>query len=237
MRPVLLELQDGLLSTSSCPHSLCSSIMQIQSPKNESADIQAEQLLRLAHDGDREALGALLDLYRRYMSRLARNRIGPRLHVKADTSDLAQDVCLEAHRHFGQFQGTTEAEFGRLASQDSRRSRRQFRASIPGDEKRDMRRERPMAIHSIDSSLVFAIETVARDGTPSEIAVNRETSIQLATAMDQLAPHYRQVIDLRNGQGLSFAEVADQMGRSTASVEKLWWRAVAKLRSLIRRAN
>ena len=141
------------------------------------------------------------------------------------------------HRHFGQFQGTTEAEFGAwirkiLAGLVANSVRR-----YQGTKKRDVRRERPLAIHSIDSSVVLAIQTVARDGTPSEIAVNRETSIQLATAIDQLAPHYRQVIDLRNVQGLTFAEVADEMGRTTASVEKLWWRAIGKLRKSIRKAN
>jgi RNA polymerase sigma-70 factor, ECF subfamily len=214
-----------------------SSTMQSHPIANETADPETEHLLRLAHDGDREALGALLYLYRRYMSRLARNQLGPRLHVKADTSDIAQDVCLEVHRHFGQFQGTTDAEFGAwirkiLAGLVANSVRR-----YQGTKKRDMRRERPLAVHSLDSSWVFAVETASREGTPSEIAVKRETSVQLATAVDQLAPHYRQVIELRNGQGLTFAEVAQEMGRSTSSVEKLWWRAVAKLRRSIRRAN
>lgn len=211
--------------------------MQTQSLQNKQADIEAEELLRLARDGDREALGALLDIYRRYMSRLARNQIGPRLHVKADTSDIAQDVCLEVHRHFGQFNGTTDAEFGAwirkiLAGLVANSVRR-----YQGTQKRDVRRERSLVGKSVDSSMAIARATVARDETPSEQAVNRETSNQLTTAIDQLAPHYRQVIDLRNGEGLTFAEVANQMGRSVSSVEKLWWRAVGKLRGLIRISN
>jgi RNA polymerase sigma-70 factor (ECF subfamily) len=208
--------------------------MQCPPVNKESAYVETEHLLRLAHDGDREALGALLYLYRRYMSRLARNQIGPRLHVKADTSDIAQDVCLEVHRHFGQFNGTTEAEFGAwirkiLAGLVANSVRRYH-----GTKKRDVRRERPLAERSLDSSAVYGRETAARGGTPSEEAINRETSDQLASAIDQLAPHYRQVIELRVGEGLPFAEIAQEMGRSLDSVEKLWWRAVGKLRSSMR---
>jgi len=207
--------------------------MQSQLMNNESAYVDAEHLLRLAHDGDREALGALLYLYRRYMSRLARNQIGARLHVKADTSDITQDVCLEVHRHFAQFNGTTEAEFGAwirkiLAGLVANSVRR-----YQGTKKRDVRRERPLVLNSLDSSVVFERETVARGGTPSEQAVDREMYVQLANAIDQLAPHYRQVIELRMGEGLAFAEIANEMGRTVDSVEKLWWRAVGKLRNLM----
>jgi RNA polymerase sigma-70 factor, ECF subfamily len=211
--------------------------MQCPQVNEESPYVETEQLLRLAHGGDREALGALLYLYRRYMSRLARNQIGPRLHVKADPSDIAQDVCLEVHRHFGQFNGTTEAEFGawirKILSGLVANSVRRYQ----GTKKRDMRRERPLAYRSLDSSVVFDRETVARGGTPSEQAVSREESVQLASAIEQLAPHYRQVIELRIGEGLAFAEIADEMGRSVDSVEKLWWRAVGKLRGLMRLPN
>jgi RNA polymerase sigma-70 factor, ECF subfamily len=207
--------------------------MQSPPASDEAAYVETERLLLLARDGDQEALGALLYIYRRHMSRLARNQIGRRLHVKADTSDLAQDVCLEVHRHFGQFQGTTEAEFGawvrKILAGLVANSVRRYQTT----QKRDVRRERPLAFQSKDSSAVVGRETIARGETPSEQAVNRETSDQLATAIDQLAPQYRQVIDLRNGEGLTFAEVADQMGRSRDSVEKLWWRAVSKLRRLI----
>ena len=205
--------------------------------KNESRYLETEQLLRLAHDGDREALGALLDLYRRHMSLLARSQIDPLLRVKVDASDLAQDACLETHRHFGQFRGTTEAEFGAwmrkiLAGLLANTIRR-----YKGTKQRDVRRERPVGDTALASSVVCAAEPVAREGTPSEQVQRHETSRQLALAVDQLAPHYRQVIDLRNLEGMSFAEVSEQMGRSVDSVEKLWTRAVGKLRRVLKFPN
>jgi len=45
-----------------------------------------------------------------------------------------------------------------------------------------------------------------------------------------LPPQYRQVIALRSFEDLTFAEVARRMGRTIDSVEKLWVRALKRLR-------
>jgi RNA polymerase sigma-70 factor (ECF subfamily) len=41
------------------------------------------------------------------------------------------------------------------------------------------------------------------------------------------------VIVLRHLEGLTFPAVADRMGRSVDSVEKLWLRAIARLRQAV----
>src|SRR5262245_28097254 len=71
----------------------------------------SEQLLHRARDGEREALGALMERFRAYLTILARTQIGRRLQGKADAADLVQETFLEAHEHFGRFRGRTEAEF------------------------------------------------------------------------------------------------------------------------------
>src|SRR5579859_6409961 len=80
-------------------------------PMSSRASPDPEQLLRLARQEQGPALGQLLEWYRRYLELLARVQIGRRLQGKVDAADLVQDTFLEAHRHFGRFQGTTEAEF------------------------------------------------------------------------------------------------------------------------------
>ena len=77
---------------------------------NHNGSPDPEQLLRLARCDDGFALGQLLELYRGYLSLLARLQIGRRLQGKIDASDMVQEAFLEAHRHFDQFRGTTEAE-------------------------------------------------------------------------------------------------------------------------------
>ena len=50
---------------------------------------------------------------------------------------------------------------------------------------------------------------------------------------EALPDDYREVIVLRHLEGLTFPAVADRMGRSVDSVEKLWLRAVARLKHAI----
>ena len=69
-----------------------------------------EQMLRLARAGDGEALGHLLELYRNYLTLLARLQIDRRLQGKVDASDLVQEAFLKAHGNFGQFRGATEGQ-------------------------------------------------------------------------------------------------------------------------------
>src|SRR5688572_14446996 len=73
-------------------------------------DEHPEPLLAKARAGDGAARGRLLELYRNYLTLLARLQIGPQLRGKVDDSDLAQEVFLKAHRDFGAFRGHTEAE-------------------------------------------------------------------------------------------------------------------------------
>src|SRR5262245_10272394 len=74
----------------------------------ETADVPT--LLALARAGAPDALGRLLENYRRYLSILARIQIGRRLQRKVEEGDLVQETFLEAHRAFDRFRGRTEAE-------------------------------------------------------------------------------------------------------------------------------
>ncbi|HEV3024981.1 MAG TPA: sigma-70 family RNA polymerase sigma factor [Pirellulales bacterium] len=192
-------------------------------------DTDLEQLLRLARDGDDVALGQLLELYRRYLSLLARLQIGRRLQGKVDTADLVQDTFLEAHRHFAQFRGTGEAELvcwlrQILAGLLANLVRRYY-----GTQRRDLRLERELA-EELDQSSRALDRSLAAHSTPSQRAMRREQAVLLADALERLPDDYREVIILRHLEGLSFAEVSQRMGRSVDSVKNLWARALVQLR-------
>jgi RNA polymerase sigma-70 factor (ECF subfamily) len=192
-----------------------------------------EQLLALARAGDAEALGRLLEEYRNYLMLLARMQIGRRLQGKADTADLVQETFLEAHRKFDQFRGTTEAEFSCwlraiMAGQLAHLVRRYL-----GTRQRDVRLERAMVGDLDQSSRALDRGLVARGSSPSQRAVRREQAVILANALEQLPPDYRDVLVLRHLEGLTFPDVARRMQRSLDSVEKLWVRALDRLRHLL----
>ena len=196
-----------------------------QTPRND-----PEQLLaRARHEGG-AALGELLELYRHYLYLLALAQIGWRLQSRLDASDVVQETFLAAHRDFARFRGLTEAELVAwlrqvLAARLADQVRRHLRAR-----RRDARLERRLADELDRSSQALERQLAARQSTPSNQAARRERAVLLAEALKALPADYEEVIVLRHLEGLSFAEVAGRMGRSVDSVEKLWVRALARLR-------
>ena len=179
-----------------------------------SADDDPERLLSFARTGQEQALGLLLELYRNYLSLLARLEIGRRLQGKVDDSDLVQDTFLQAHRHFAQFRGTTEAELvcwlrQILADVVGKLVRRFY-----GTQRRDVRLERELAAEIDQSSLALVEGLAMRQSSPSQQAARREQSVLLADALQRLPEAYREVIILVHLEGLGFPEVARCMGRS-----------------------
>ena len=69
--------------------------------------------------------------------------------------------------------------------------------------------------------------------TPSVHADNREQQMIIADAIESLPADYREVIVLRNLQGLSHAEVAVRLNRTESAVRMLWLRALKQLRQQV----
>lgn len=193
-----------------------------------------EDLLAAARRGDGEAQGRLLEAYRNYLRLLARLEVGRRLQAKIDASDVVQETFLQAHRSFGDFRGTTEAEFVQwlrriLATRLSNAVRHYTRA-----QRRDINLERQLDQALGQSSQQLHHVLGLSQTSPSQGAARREEAVLLADAIERLPPDYRDVIVLHHLQGLTFPEVSEAMDRSVGSVEKLWARALVKLRGELR---
>ena len=189
-----------------------------------------QELLLQARAGDAGRRGELLECYRRYLGILARVQLGQRLQGKLDASDLVQDVFLEAHRHFPQFSGTTEGQFLAWLRQILAATLANLIRRYVGTQGRDIRLERELANELAHSSRILDGALVAQVSSPSQQASKREQGVLLADALTELPEDYREVVMLRNLNGLSFPQVAERMGRTVDSVEKLWLRALIRLR-------
>jgi RNA polymerase sigma-70 factor, ECF subfamily len=190
-------------------------------------------LLQRARAGDGTAFGGLLECYRNYLTLLARLQIGRRLQGKLDPADVVQEAFLRAHHCFGQFRGECEAEFIAwlrqvLASRIAELARHYYSA-----QRRDVRLERELAMDLDQSSRDLDRALVAPGSSPSQQASRREQAVVLADALEQLPPHYREVIILHQLEDRSFPDVARRMGRSLDSVKNLWVRALGRLRRLL----
>ena len=190
-----------------------------------------EELIALARQGDTTALGRLLEMFRNYVTLMVRLQIDSHLQGKVAPSDLVQETFLETHRDFVAFRGTTEREFVAwlrqiLVRNLADRVRRHY-----GTKSRNARLERSLDAELDRSSQMLGQALIHRGSSPSETVQRREASVLLADALQQLPEHYREVLVLRHLRHLSFAEIASQMNRSLDSVDKIWVRALADLRS------
>jgi len=195
---------------------------------NEVNDL--EILLTRARGGDDGALGQLLEQYRPYLMLLARLQIGRHIQGKADGADVVQETFLEAARHFSQFRGGTEAELTAwlrqiLSTRLSHLVRHYF-----GTQARDVRLERTLENDLDQSSRAIDRSLVAVQSSPSQRASNREQAVLLSNALNDLPEDYREVLVLRHLEGLTFPQIAERMGRTVDSVEKLWLRGLTSLR-------
>jgi RNA polymerase sigma-70 factor (ECF subfamily) len=192
-----------------------------------------EQLLAGARQGHSDCLGALLEFYRNYLNLLARTQIDLHLQARANPSDVVQETFLQACRHFGQFRGSSEKELlgwlrtilvhnlARLVEKQVKAKKRNARREVSLDHYRTV-------LHR--SSSTFEAALISQCSSPSAQAERRELAAMVADQLAQLPPHYRDVIVLRNLEGLAFEEVAQRMGRSPGAVRILWLRALNQLR-------
>lgn len=198
-----------------------------------SATPNPSELLAQARAGAGESVGPLLELYRNYLTLLARLQIGQRLQAKVDPADLVQETLGEAYRDFALFRGTTECELMNwlrtiLAHRAAKVVRHYY-----GTQARDLRLERQLRLDLDRSSAAVSQGLVSPLTSPSQKLLRRENAVLLSDALERLPEHYRDVLIWRHIEGLSFADVARRMDRTVDSVKHIWSRALEQLRECL----
>jgi RNA polymerase sigma-70 factor (ECF subfamily) len=172
----------------------------------------------------------ILEHHRGWLAILARLQMDYRFRGKFDPSDVVQQTLLEAVRAWPQYRGGTEGELAAwlrqiLARVLSHQARRFLDA-----QRRDVTREVTIQQGLEQSSRLLGQALIASGTSPSEGAVRHEWERKLADALGRLPDDYREVILMRNVEGLSHERVAEHMGRSVGAVRMLWVRALSSLR-------
>jgi RNA polymerase sigma-70 factor (ECF subfamily) len=185
-----------------------------------------ERTIVAARDGQRPALGQVLEYCRNYLLLTANKELEPELQAKITPSDVVQKTYLEACRDFGQFRGNTEAELlGWLRGiliHNLANVRREYRDT----DKRQLGREQP---------LVDGLDPVPDEClTPGAALAAQEQRELVVQAMQQLPESYREVLRLRQQENCSFPEIGERMGRTAEGARKLWARAIEQLKDILR---
>jgi RNA polymerase sigma-70 factor (ECF subfamily) len=188
--------------------------------------------LAAAHRGNLLALGKVFEASRTYLHSIAYQDLPPSLHGKCDPADLVQETLLEAHRSFERCESRDENEFRcwlrailvHTFADWNRRYRRTYKRSVA--------RERSLS--ACDEISQMAFEASDPSPTPVAFAIDCEKNADLIEALERLSAADQAVIDLRSGQSLSFKEIGRRLNCSSDAARKLWSRAIARLRSLVR---
>jgi RNA polymerase sigma-70 factor (ECF subfamily) len=182
-------------------------------------------LLLRARSGDRQALDRLFGLCRSYVLVIAEAQVNSWAGAKFSASDLVQQTLMDAYRGFAEFRGGTTAEWLGWLKQIASHNACDLARHYAGTQKRLVKKEVPL---EPDSQVIGRTNDVPN--TPSVLAVLQEQQLLLTDAIAQLSSDHREVIVLRNLQGLSFADIALRLGRSRPAVQMLWMRAIESLR-------
>ena len=147
------------------------------------------------------------------------------LRNPGDAEDAAQEAMLKAFANLRQFRG--EARFStwliQIAVNEARMRRRKEHAEViePIGEREDA------------DGVYTPREFADWHEIPSEALERREVRELLLEALASLGSKYREVFVLRDVEHLSIAEVAENLGISTASVKTRLLRARLMLRDLL----
>ncbi len=171
--------------------------------------------------------------YRPWLQLLTRLQGASRFQGKFDASDLVQQTLLEACRDLPGFRGQTEAELLAWLRQILAHVFAHEVRRYDGTARRNMELEVVFDQQLSQSSRQLNEVMAASGSSPSQKAAQNEQEVLLADVLARLPDDYREVIILRNMEGLAHEEVARRMGRGVGAVRMLWVCALTRLREAL----
>jgi len=179
--------------------------------------------IRLAREGQQEALNELLAAHRNHLRVLAVSCFHREMQGKADPSDVVQETLLKVHENFRHFRWTTELEWMSWLRTILVNHLTAFQTGFRR-ERRNVTREEPLESLVDRSSAMLRHFGSAPGPWPSQEAQRRE-----AAAISELDPEDRDVVILRNLHELDWNAVGERTGRSPDAARMLWARAMQRV--------
>jgi len=186
-------------------------------------------LISRARDGDRDALGYLLEHHRPYLKLLARRMIGERLESRLDESDIVQQTCLSVFGRIEGFDGDEPDQFVAWLRTIHEHNVRNVLRDHVSTQKRTVNREQALGADDVAREIV-----PAQQSSPSQRLMQGERAVRLAAALQKLAPDQREAVRLRYLEGWSLAEISEHTGRTKHSIAGLIKRGLSGLRIELR---
>jgi RNA polymerase sigma-70 factor, ECF subfamily len=182
------------------------------------------RLVALAQQGDMSAYDALVTRHRGRIFAMIRNMI----HQEADAWDISQEVFIKAWQALPKFEAkarfsTWLYRIAHNAVYDWSRKRKIESAGELNDE--IFERER------IDSA---SFTTPAGGESPADSLSHGELGRKIKIALGKLSAEHREVVILKDVQGLSYKEIAEAMSSTLGTVMSRLFYARQKLQALLK---
>jgi RNA polymerase sigma-70 factor (ECF subfamily) len=199
-------------------------------PNQSSDSAETQELLIGVRAGKRRAFEDLFDRHRERLHQAIQLRLDPRMRARIDASDVVQEAQLEAFRRLDDYLERQPMPFGlwlRKMAQErlSNERRRHLQAK-----KRSVDREQPFPEQS---SMMIAAPFLQPGVSASSRYAKREYGRLVAEAVMQLDEVDREILLMRNVEGLSHRDIAQILDVSYDSVRQRYGRALVKLRRLL----
>lgn len=179
------------------------------------AEHTTQALLQRIRDGDDAAREQLLRRVMPLFERWARGRLPDRARGAVETADLVQMTLISALRGVDRFQSDHPGAFFAY-----------LRAILLNALRKTIRHE---AMPGSRCAPEDVEEELAEAGSPLETLVGRENLIAYEQALRALSPVHQSLVVMRFELGMSFPEIAEELGESVDGVRVKLNRALKKM--------
>lgn len=178
------------------------------------------EVIRRVRAGDADAFGVLVEKYGARISRLVRGF----MRHEQDVQDVVQDAFLKAFSRLDRFDGRSAfyTWLYRIAANTAMDHNKKVRRRPPA---------LPLEAPREDEDGRSGLSLPARGPSPLQGAMSAELRRRIDDALDSLPDVYREVVVLREMEGLSYDDMARALGISRGTVESRLFRARERLRA------
>jgi RNA polymerase sigma-70 factor (ECF subfamily) len=192
---------------------------------------QTRRLLEDAREGRAAAFGELLARHRQFLRDEAGRRMDPRLQPRLDPSDVVQETQLEAFGLIADYLERKPMPFRlwllkTLHQRLAKAERFHLKAA-----RRSVMKEAPQADRS---SLALARQLLASTKSAGQRVREAELAQHVRQELARLSPADREIVLLRNFDGLSNQQAACLLDISTEAAKKRYARAILRLQAALR---
>jgi len=173
-------------------------------------------LLCRARNGDGAAFHELVDRHGASLFRLAFLLVGN----GADAEDVVQETLMGAFQHLNRFRGHSSVKTWLTA----------ILANQAAMQRRTRARRKVVPLHEEEGDSA-ALEEVPEAGSAAE---QTDARLDVQAVLSALSPEHRQVIVLREYEGMSYQEMAEVLGVPRGTVESRLFRAREHLKQLLK---